>query len=315
MAKGKDLTGIKFGKLTPIKLLDERRNNNRYWLCECECGEKKEIRASHLLKGYSKSCGCNWHNKNKHNSNWKGYEDIPMDFFSSIKRGAESRKIEFNITIEYLWEVLVKQNRKCALSGLDLHFPQTSKNKDKTKTVSVDRIDSNKGYIEGNIQWVHKTINIMKNKLSDKEFIEFCSHVYNKNKPHNGPYSLFIGRWQPPHIGHMFLFNEALKNNKKVLIAIRDIEPDEKNPLYASEVKKLWEKVYEGKDVEVMIIPDIESVNWGRGVGYQTVEHIPPVDIANISATQIRKEIREGNDSWKNMVDSKIHEDVISLLK
>ena len=129
------------------------------------------------------------------------------------------------------------------------------------------------------------------------------------------PKALFIGRFQPPHVGHMWLFNQKLDQGTPILIAIRDIEPDEKNPLYASEVKQLWEKVYEGKDVEVIVIPDIESVNWGRGVGYQTIEHIPPADIANISATQIRKEIREGNDSWKNMVDSKIHEDVISLLK
>lgn len=182
MAKGKDLTGIKFGKLTVISLLDERKNNNRYWVCKCECGNTKEMRASHLLKGYSKSCGCNWHNKNKHNYNWKGYEDIPLDFFSKIKRGAESRKLEFNITIEYLWDLFIKQNKKCALSGMDLFFSETRKNKDKSRTVSVDRIDSSNGYIEGNIQWVHKTINIMKNSLSDEGFIEFCRKVTEYNK-------------------------------------------------------------------------------------------------------------------------------------
>lgn len=129
------------------------------------------------------------------------------------------------------------------------------------------------------------------------------------------PKALFIGRFQPPHVGHMWLFNQKLGQGVPVLIAIRDIEPDEKNPLYAEQVKSLWEKVYAGKDVEVIIIPDIESVNWGRGVGYQTLEHVPPSDIANISATQIRKEIREGSENWKTMVDEKIHEDVISLLK
>lgn len=129
------------------------------------------------------------------------------------------------------------------------------------------------------------------------------------------PKALFIGRFQPPHVGHMWLFNQKLDQGVPVLIAIRDIEPDEKNPLYAEQVKSLWEKVYAGKDVEVIIIPDIESVNWGRGVGYQTLEHVPPSDIANISATQIRKEIREGSENWKTMVDEKIHEDVISLLK
>lgn len=127
--------------------------------------------------------------------------------------------------------------------------------------------------------------------------------------------ALFIGRFQPPHFGHMWLFEQKLNKGIPVLIAIRDIQPDEKNPLFATEVKELWEKVYEGKDVEVIIIPDIESVNWGRGVGYQTIEHIPPSDIENISATQIRKEIKEGSENWKSVVDSKIHEDIFNLLK
>lgn len=129
------------------------------------------------------------------------------------------------------------------------------------------------------------------------------------------PAALFIGRFQPPHMGHMWLFEQKLSKGIPILIAIRDIEPDEKNPLYAKEVQKLWQKVYKDQDVEVIIIPDIESVNWGRGVGYQTVEHVPPSDIANISATQIRKEIREGSDNWKSMVNESIHEDVKELLK
>lgn len=126
--------------------------------------------------------------------------------------------------------------------------------------------------------------------------------------------AMFIGRFQPPHQGHMWLFEQKLKEGTPILIAIRDIEPDAKNPLYAEQVKLLWEKIYVDNDVEVIIIPDIESVNWGRGVGYQTLEHVPPTDICNISATQIRNFIKEGSDEWKIMVDEKIHEDIISLL-
>ena len=129
------------------------------------------------------------------------------------------------------------------------------------------------------------------------------------------PRGLFIGRFQPTHLGHMWLFEQKLSEGIPILIAIRDIEPDEKNPLSAEQVKVLWEKIYEGQDVKVIIIPDIESVNWGRGVGYKTLEHIPPSNIANISATQIRKEIAEGTDNWKSMVNEKIHEDIIKLLK
>jgi cytidyltransferase-like protein len=128
------------------------------------------------------------------------------------------------------------------------------------------------------------------------------------------PSALFIGRFQPPHKGHMWLFEQKLKEGVPVLIAIRDIEPDEKNPLYATEVKKLWEKIYENENVKVILIPDIESVNWGRGVGYQTLEHVPPSDIYNISATQIRSLIKENSDEWKKMIDEKIHSDIVNLL-
>jgi len=129
-------------------------------------------------------------------------------------------------------------------------------------------------------------------------------------------YNLFVGRWQPPHLGHMYLFNEILKHNKKVLIAIRDVLPDEKNPLTSLQVKGLWEKIYsDSEDVKVMIIPDIESINWGRGVGYKTTEHVPPADIYNISATQIRNEIKNGSDSWKKMVNEKVHDEIFELLK
>lgn len=135
------------------------------------------------------------------------------------------------------------------------------------------------------------------------------------NKDKKQAKALFIGRFQPTHLGHQWLFEQKLKEGIPVLIAIRDIEPDEKNPLSPIQVKSLWEKIYSGQDVEVIIIPDIESVNWGRGVGYKTIEHVPPVDVCNISATQIRNFIKEGSDDWKSMVDEKIHSDIIELLK
>ncbi|MBL0202234.1 MAG: hypothetical protein IPP81_19395 [Chitinophagaceae bacterium] len=121
-------------------------------------------------------------------------------------------------------------------------------------------------------------------------------------------YNLFIGRYQSPHKGHMFIFNEYLIANKPILIAIRDISPDENNPLSAFDVKELWETVYEANDlVKVIVIPDIESVNYGRGVGYSINEIMVDTQIANISATEIRIQIMEGKHDWKKYVDEKIH--------
>ena len=106
-------------------------------------------------------------------------------------------------------------------------------------------------------------------------------------------YSMFIGRWQPLHDGHQWLIDQRLKKGKNVLICIRDMLPDENNPYTCEEVYdnlqiELKEFIDEGK-VKVMIIPDIESVNYGRGVGYDIIEHKPPKEIGDISATKIRE--------------------------
>ena len=128
-------------------------------------------------------------------------------------------------------------------------------------------------------------------------------------------YSLFIGRFQPFHLGHQWLFSQKLDKGHPVLIAIRDVVPDEKNPLTAQQSKNLIEKVYENQDVKVIIIPDISSVNWGRGVGYTLEEHYPPSDIENISATQIRKQLSQNDNTWKKLVNPIIWDDIENLLK
>jgi cytidyltransferase-like protein len=110
-------------------------------------------------------------------------------------------------------------------------------------------------------------------------------------------YSMFVGRFQPFHAGHRWVLDEMLTEGKNVLICIRDIAPDDKNPFSALEVQKninleLWELINEGR-VVVMIIPDIESVNFGRGVGYDIIEHIPPQEVSEISATKIREQLKQ----------------------
>lgn len=110
-------------------------------------------------------------------------------------------------------------------------------------------------------------------------------------------YSLYIGRWQPWHEGHRWLIDQRLNEGKNVWIAIRNVKPDDSNPFTAEEVldslhTELEDLINQGK-VVVSIIPDIESVNYGRGVGYQIIEHVPPTDVEQISATKIRQKMRE----------------------
>ena len=110
-------------------------------------------------------------------------------------------------------------------------------------------------------------------------------------------WSMFVGRWQPWHKGHQWLIDQRLNEGKNVWVAIRDVEKSEKQPWSSHEVfmnlqKELREFIEEGR-VMISIIPDIESINYGRGVGYYIIEHIPPKNIKEISATKIRKQMRE----------------------
>jgi cytidyltransferase-like protein len=113
-----------------------------------------------------------------------------------------------------------------------------------------------------------------------------------------GPkYAMFIGRWQPWHAGHRWLIDQALNKGKNVLICIRDVEPDDKNPWTAKQIldnlaNELKDLLLEGR-VVLLVIPDIESVNIGRGVGYDVIEHTPPEEIRQISATAIREEMKK----------------------
>ena len=114
--------------------------------------------------------------------------------------------------------------------------------------------------------------------------------------PRDGQYAMFVGRWQPLHEGHQALFKQAMDVGKNVLICIRDGKPNEKNPYTATEVMEnimnhYATEVKSGK-VKVMIIPDICSIEFGRGVGYDVIEHIPPQKISAISATEIREKMQ-----------------------
>ena len=112
-------------------------------------------------------------------------------------------------------------------------------------------------------------------------------------------YALFIGRWQTWHKGHEWLINQQLEKGKNCWVAIRDVQQDENNPKSAQEVLKElsnepfftnnWDKIL------LSIIPDIESVNYGRGVGYDVIYHEPPKEIEKISGTAIRKKYIDSN--------------------
>jgi hypothetical protein len=140
-----------------------------HYKCQCECGEIKIIQKRHIVKNIATSCGCNKWGK-------KVYKTLPRWLVRMAKSNADVRNIKWDIDLEYLGDLFEHQNGKCAYTGWDLIFPHSKK----PKTASIDRIDSSRGYVRGNVQWVHKNVNIAKNALKHNEFLELCKAVVKK---------------------------------------------------------------------------------------------------------------------------------------
>ena len=117
--------------------------------------------------------------------------------------------------------------------------------------------------------------------------------------------AVFFGRWSPMHYGHEWLIRQKLDQGIPCLVFVRDTPLDEHNPFTAEERKSMLEATFDGEDVEVQIVCDISSLNWGRGVGYEVNEHVPPENIKQISATKIRECIKNNNPEWLEYVNPK----------
>ncbi len=143
------------------------------------------------------------------------------------------------------------------------------------------------------------------------------NHGGEPTKNKDKKYAIFVGRFQPYHYGHIKLVQQKLDEGIGALILVRDIEPDAKNPFTTYETVSMIESYHEDAkdDVKVMVIPDIESVNYGRGVGYEINEFVPPKDIGFISATKIRECVANEDDSWKELVPKAIHEELTAYLR
>lgn len=178
----RDIIGKEFGKLKVIKRHSTTRNGHIRYTCICDCGRTKNVLATHLRQGNSKTCGaCSVPKGDKHAS-WTGVGDMSGDFwYNHVVRSANGdkrRSIPLTLTKEEAWDLFLKQDKKCALTGLELHFPEKNH---MPYTASLDRIDSSKGYTISNVQWVHKDINMMKRIYDQDYFIEMCTLVAKRS--------------------------------------------------------------------------------------------------------------------------------------
>jgi len=146
--------------------------------CNCDRKTERYVSCRKLKAGISWGCDCVRRKSNSHF--WKGVGDIPGRYLNRMKNNAKMGGIEVSVNDEYLWKLFKRQNGKCALTGLEIYFGGRNSEKEEKKddtTASLDRIDSNRGYVKGNVWWVHKDINIMKNDFSVEKFKELCKMV------------------------------------------------------------------------------------------------------------------------------------------
>lgn len=154
-------------KIGSISVISRIENGKYKFLCDC--GKIFVSRHSHVTKLKTKKCS-ECRSKKYHEI----YGIIPKSYWNTIITGAQSRGIEFNLTPIEASNIF---NGKCSLTGVEICFLNINKNI-LEQTASLDRIDSSVGYNKDNIQWLHKDINRLKNKYSQKDFLIFVKQIY-----------------------------------------------------------------------------------------------------------------------------------------
>jgi len=177
----KDIVGERFGKLVILRRAENDKRQKSMWVAACDCNIEKEFLVSRrqLFIIGKKSCGCDKPNYS--------FKDMPSCVYERLLFNARVRDIEIAVSSEDIYNLFLKQNGICALSGMPIILGQTDQEFRKgIPTASLDRIDSEKGYCVDNIQWVHKQVNFIKQDLKNEELIGWATKIYFnqfKNKP------------------------------------------------------------------------------------------------------------------------------------
>ena len=125
--------------------------------------------------------------------------------------------------------------------------------------------------------------------------IKIADQITNYKWDNRKPTAQMLGRWQPWHGGHQALFEEIVKKTGQVNIMVRDVKGIDDNPFDFETVKKNIEialKDFKNR-IKISLVPNITNICYGRGVGYKIEEIVLSQDIQEISATKIRKKMRE----------------------
>jgi hypothetical protein len=189
-----DLVGRRYGRLLVTEYLGFSKSSwCSHWKCRCDCGWVVSVPGKALTRsdGATRSCGCIAAELSAQRA-WKGHGELSRHYFHHVRLRAQRDDIVFNLTIEDAWDLFVTQDRRCALSGVEINFGRyrpaaTDRRRGdwpRLNTASLDRVDSGDGYVLGNVQWVHKELNRMKGALSANEFVALCTSVVEHANQH-----------------------------------------------------------------------------------------------------------------------------------
>jgi len=164
-----------------LRILEKIYTNTKVTQLQCLCLHcNNEAIIPYTMFGRQKSCGCFDHRKNQNHPNFKGYGEIHAGMWKQYYKNATRRGLPFKISLKQGWVLFLKQNRKCALSGIDLQmWPGSGYSERSQGTASLDRIDNKKGYTKNNVQWVHKDLNRMKSNFVQEDFTMWCHKVHD----------------------------------------------------------------------------------------------------------------------------------------
>ena len=184
MPKRVNLLNQRFGRLVVVERTSSARGGSVLWRCLCDCGNEHLASTRHLNRAgrtgrdVVRSCGCLVTRTGKENPQWRGVGEISGQWWAhkvlhSAAGNKMRRTIPVEITKEYAWQLFLDQGGRCYFTGQKLKIC----NNYAANTASLDRIDNELGYVVGNVRWVHKHINIMKNRYTDSYFVNLCRLV------------------------------------------------------------------------------------------------------------------------------------------
>ncbi len=174
----------KFGKLKVLEILPPlptaKSKYHKRCKCICDCGKERVIRLDAIIYNWTKSCGCLQKESGKD-------EFTPFRFFLANARKRTKKRnvklIECNLNLLYLKQLWEKQGGICPYTGIKMELAEVSNKRTRINMnpaqASLDRIDSSKGYIKGNVEYVCVSINYAKNGFTKEKILDFINKIRN----------------------------------------------------------------------------------------------------------------------------------------